>query len=73
MTGTDSGSGNLYATSTCPTGRIMTGLACRSSDSGGDSIQYDANPSSITNSSVTCSRIGAGSSAVITSIAICCQ
>lgn len=73
VTGTDSGSGDLYATATCPAGRLLTGVACRSADSSNNTIQYDANPKNINNTSLTCSREGAGGSAVITATAICCQ
>jgi len=68
----NSGSGSIHSTSTCPAGYAMTGLACRTTDTSGDSVQYDATPRVITDSSVTCSRIGAGSSVIITSTAICC-
>ena len=72
VSNTNTGSGSLHSTSTCPANYIMTGLACKTTDTGGDSVQYDAMPRVIAQNSVTCSRIGAGSTVVITSTSICC-
>jgi len=65
------GSGTIRAASSCPAGTRMTGLACQTTDTGGESVQYDAMPS-LNGESLTCSRIGAGSSVIVTSTVICC-
>lgn len=69
VSATTSSSG--VATAVCPANTLMTGFGCVTRTGGGAPVDQGADPSSVTSTSVTCSR-SSYSSIRVTATAMCC-